>query len=541
MPPVRNQRRQYTRYNVPYNSIRDLNEIVALSNRRDCTSIARRNFSLTGDQLRQAREIEGEADEAGLLAELTLPIAYAFHILSQNPPQHLTNNQEIQQCMKLFSLFFLAHFAISYHNMGMCMCYVLLMRAITVHDIIEADATDRQNGFSRIMKFGDYPTIHSFSENYILMKTRFSREQLAILYVRLRIPALVETKDRHYWPGELVLLVSLYKLATSETWYNISMEFTGKYNPLFIDMFHWFIDHIYTTFYHKISGDSLKQWVDHESKVDALRYAIWNKMHISPNEIERCLDGTLTRFHVIRTPFADWRIFGFIDDKSTYTPRPGGGPHGNVDRAPRRFGAFFLQRPFWSGYFKRHGLKYQTVLVPNGMFGSVYGASLTECDIGVLNMSGLVDYLSGILPLIRDINILPSLFGDAIFRESETVTSRNFTRSEDRNQPTNIVLKRLNALRQCIELEYGLTNTLFKILSNSNQYSIIRDGQSAFRIPMVCFFLKNCHNCFNGSPTTSVFGVNPPSINEYLPLGEALTPYEDTPRPEGSDYIYPNA
>jgi hypothetical protein len=50
-----------------------------------------------------------------------------------------------------------------------------------------------------------------------------------------------------------------------------------------------------------------------------------------------------------------------------------------------------------SGYLRSHGLKYQTVLLPNGLFTGVFGLSISHNDLGVLNMSRLTRYLEDIL------------------------------------------------------------------------------------------------------------------------------------------------
>ena len=104
-------------------------------------------------------------------------------------------------------------------------------------------------------------------------------------------------------------------------------------------------------------------------------------------------------------------MLGFIDDTNHRTCRPGSGPNGEYDHADRKDNAHNIQAAFYSGYMKGHGLKYQTILLPNGMWGSVYGSSLRHNDKGVLNMSGLVDYLMEILPPIENVG-LPGLYGD---------------------------------------------------------------------------------------------------------------------------------
>jgi hypothetical protein len=51
------------------------------------------------------------------------------------------------------------------------------------------------------------------------------------------------------------------------------------------------------------------------------------------------------------------------------------------------------------------------------MVAGVYGTSTSHNDIGVLNLSGLVEYLENILhpDFEMDGGVLPALYGDAIF------------------------------------------------------------------------------------------------------------------------------
>ena len=56
----------------------------------------------------------------------------------------------------------------------------------------------------------------------------------------------------------------------------------------------------------------------------------------------------------------------FIDN----TMKPGGGPAGDGRNAPRNDP--HIQRAWYNGWKKLHGLKWQTVDTPNGMNGHVY-------------------------------------------------------------------------------------------------------------------------------------------------------------------------
>ena len=105
---------------------------------------------------------------------------------------------------------------------------------------------------------------------------------------------------------------------------------------------------------------------------------------------------------------------GFLDDTGFGTTAPG------RERC-RNFVLFSdVQRSFYSGYFADHGFKVRALTLPNGIFGSIYLVSLRVSDSGLLNMSGLDNYLSS---LFRELNIsminaydqFPAVYGDGIF------------------------------------------------------------------------------------------------------------------------------
>ena len=141
---------------------------------------------------------------------------------------------------------------------------------------------------------------------------------------------------------------------------------------------------------------------------------IWNKSSYLPCQYERFLNGELNNFDVLNVSYELFKTFGFFDDTDQRTCRPGSEPEGNYEYAKRKDNANIIQASFYSGYMKAHELKYQTILLPNGMWDSVYGSSIRHNDKGILNMSGLIEYLMTILPPIEGTR-LPELYGDRTF------------------------------------------------------------------------------------------------------------------------------
>ena len=67
----------------------------------------------------------------------------------------------------------------------------------------------------------------------------------------------------------------------------------------------------------------------------------------------------------------DYLVCGFIDDTVIRICRPGGGPAEEGVNAERYNN--LIQQAFFNGYKSCHGIKYQTVELPNGMCGELYG------------------------------------------------------------------------------------------------------------------------------------------------------------------------
>jgi hypothetical protein len=83
-------------------------------------------------------------------------------------------------------------------------------------------------------------------------------------------------------------------------------------------MVYWFIDHIFSTFYHKISGDSLRMWM---KDVDIFRKKIWEDVCFVKDK-----NGSPTDEKILNIPFEDWRAWSFIDCTYMRSNRPGQGP-----------------------------------------------------------------------------------------------------------------------------------------------------------------------------------------------------------------------
>jgi hypothetical protein len=92
---------------------------------------------------------------------------------------------------------------------------------------------------------------------------RFRKDQLRLLLAHWRIPDVIITQQRHRFTSEEILIVCLAKIATGIPWTRLIPDNFGGDVRRWSWGFRWFINHLFVTFYHKISGRSIEIWLDH--------------------------------------------------------------------------------------------------------------------------------------------------------------------------------------------------------------------------------------------------------------------------------------
>ena len=183
--------------------------------------------------------------------------------------------------------------------------------------------------------------------------------------------------------------------------------------------------------------------------------------------------------------FRSFRIFGFLDDFAMPTARPGDSVSTANDYEHN------IQRAFYSLYLCCHGLKAQVVYLPIGIIGSVFITELWQNDSGVLNMSGLNDYLVSLLSGNLVGRLLPCLYCDGIFANLATILPR-YTNPTHEEQ---ILIIKLASQRQCIEHVFGDPRIQYKLFSVPHSFWLFNNGVKVQRECLISFFMLNCHYC----------------------------------------------
>ena len=214
---------------------------------------------------------------------------------------------------------------------------------------------------------------------------------LSCLYLCLRVSQTFVVTTGKIYKGEECFLVYLYHLTKGTPFTEMARFIFGGDPRRLSEMNNLFINHLYFTFYNKILGNSMSQWIPR--LLHACRRLIYDALSSDAIEEVKYLNGKLVdrRWILHHFQFNSFHIFGFLDDFAMPTARPG-------NSVTRRYNfESDIQRAFYSGYLCRHGLKAQVIYLPIGIIGSVFITEIQQNDSRVLNMSGLNNYLVGLL------------------------------------------------------------------------------------------------------------------------------------------------
>ena len=110
------------------------------------------------------------------------------------------------------------------------------------------------------------------------------------------------------------------------------------------------------------------------------------------------------------------------------------------------------------------------------MTAAVFGASLSTNNNGLINLSGLSDYLIGFLYVLPG-GIFPSLYGDAIMQLTPVI--KNYFRNpSEREEVWN---RRMHFACMSIELNYGLIFNVFQVMiQDDNSKHLYTNGEQNF-------------------------------------------------------------
>ena len=173
-------------------------------------------------------------------------------------------------------------------------------------------------------------------------------------------------------------------------------------------------------------------------------------------------------------------IWGFIDGTIHKTTRP-----------------IYHQRVVYTRFKKCHGLKFQSVLVPDGFIACLFGPdSVKTHDARLLQESGLLDQLEELMPHDGDLTIY-TLDGDLVYAQSIYLIG-GFCNA-DVGTDEALYNWSMSSVRITVEWGFGAIIEQWKFLD-------FRQSMKIFECPVAQYyinaaFLCNLHNCLVGSKT----------------------------------------
>ena len=242
------------------------------------------------------------------------------------------------------------------------------------------------------------------------------------------------------------------------------------------------------------------------------------KLHWDENRLtSECLERYATAAWEAGMP--DASVWGFLDG----TFRPCARPISN-------------QREMYSGHKRRHGMKYQAIMAPDGLFAHLSGPySGRRHDQRMLEYSKLPILLPRVAVDTHGERL--NVYADRGYKHMACINS-TFTRYVALHRPDNveelhISARRVRSRREplqrepvsdaqylssskrvCVEWGFGNVVKQWEYLNGDKRLRSL--GQPIAQWYVLGVFLTNCHVCVHGSQTTQTFHCPPPALEEYV-------------------------
>ena len=196
------------------------------------------------------------------------------------------------------------------------------------------------------------------------------------------------------------------------------------------------------------------------------------------------------------------RLWAFVDGTWIAMSRPGrDGYRGE------------MQRVYYSGYKHAHGLLYQGVFAPNGLFVELdgpYAGGLFN-DISMLAYSGLLDRIWDSCHINGE---LYYIFGDCGYTNDACLVCPYPKATAHASQEARDFNRRMSKIRVPIEWGFGHVRALFPFVDYPHKLRM--DSMPVASYYIIAVFLTNIHCCLYGSETADYFKCPAPKLEDYM-------------------------
>lgn len=308
--------------------------------------------------------------------------------------------------------------------------------------------------------------LNTTSDAFCWNMFRFRKDDLITLQHLLRIPDEVRLCNGSKVKGTEALCVMLRRLCYPCRYVDL-YEMFGRCLSDISRIVKWVSTHIMDNFSHLLDNID-KPWLDQHS-LRTMAAAV--QMKGAP--LSNC--------------------WGFIDGTTVYICRP------QVN-----------QEYLFSGHKRQHCLKFQSIVSPNGLIVSLLGPyEGKRHDAGIFHESLIAQQLQEKV----DENGVPfHVYGDSAYPLLDIVmTPYRGANITEEQQEFNTVM---GPLRICVEWAFGDISRTFAFLDYKKNLKLYL--QPVGLLYKVGAILVNCRTCLYGNETSKYFGIEPPSLPQYL-------------------------
>jgi len=308
-------------------------------------------------------------------------------------------------------------------------------------------------------------------------------EQLKRLLSGFRFPEGIIRIHTYPFSAEEILLISLTRLAHPDRWASVMRVFPGRDRWELSRAFYWFLDYMIANWGYLILNNR-DFWLPYfMSSAQHMRDKLANLNHANWRLIYPNADD----------PIGGFNVSLIIDNTMLAMCRPGGGPITDGPASARI--SKEVQQAWWTGWKKLHGMKFQTVILANGMDFQVDGpVSVRHNDNYNLDRSDIENQLH-LLQVNERLKF--KILGDSAYSDSDYMV-------------TGEGLRGLASIREPIEWDYKDLKTLWKYCDYKKALQLKK--QPLAKIFFVCMLLRNAHTTMNGCQCSTYFGMPPPHL-----------------------------
>lgn len=295
---------------------------------------------------------------------------------------------------------------------------------------------------------------------------RFAKSDLEALLQCLGIPDKVRCEQRTVCGAMEALCILLKRLAYPCRYTDMVPRFGRNPSELCL-IFNTAVDFIYEHHHHRLHS--------------------WDQFFLQPYQLHRYAEAV----HQQGAPLNN--CFGFIDGTVRGIARP------NQN-----------QRVMYNGHKRKHSLKFQSVVIPNGLIANLHGPfEGKRHDSTMLQESGVLDNLRRVAFYNGD----PlCLYGDPAYPLGVHLQAP--FRNTNLTPQMALYNQAMSEVRVSVEWLFGNIINYFKFIDFKSQLKVNMSSVGKFYI--VCALLENAHTCLYGNIVSDKFGIQPPSLQEYF-------------------------